>query len=259
MHERSEERTDAGTRILITCEHGGNRIPQEYHALFVGHEELLHSHRGSDPGALILARQMAQALGAPLIISTVSRLLVDLNRSPGHPDLYSEVIRDAPRAVRDEIFRRYYQPYRRRVAQHVSAALAGGAHVVHISSHSFTPSLKGHVRNADVAFLYDPARTGELQFSLRWLAALRRRDPAIRLRRNYPYTGRSDGFCTWLRRQHPGPEYVGIELEVNQRHVAAGGPAWRALRGNLIEALIQVLKEGEPGFPEPESYDSALT
>ena len=41
---------------LITCEHGGNRIPPRYRDLFAGCEALLQSHRGYDPGALTLAR-----------------------------------------------------------------------------------------------------------------------------------------------------------------------------------------------------------
>ena len=81
--------------LLITCEHGGNRIPPRYRPLFRGFEALLQTHRGFDPGALTMARELAKAFKAPLFVSTVSRLLVDLNRSIGHPRLYSEATRTA--------------------------------------------------------------------------------------------------------------------------------------------------------------------
>jgi predicted N-formylglutamate amidohydrolase len=87
---------------VITCEHGGNRIPVPYRNLFHAHQALLDSHRGYDPGALIMARALATAFAAPLVASTVSRLLVDLNRSVGHPRLHSEATRKAPsRCVSD--------------------------------------------------------------------------------------------------------------------------------------------------------------
>jgi predicted N-formylglutamate amidohydrolase len=75
----------AATAFLVTCEHGGNRIPAPYRKLFVRQRALLDSHRGWDPGALQMARALSTALRAPLVASTTSRLLVDLNRSAGHP------------------------------------------------------------------------------------------------------------------------------------------------------------------------------
>src|SRR4030081_1301042 len=63
--------------FIITCEHGGNRIPAPYRRLFRGRRVLLDSHRGYDPGALVMARALARAFRAPLVTSTISRLLVD--------------------------------------------------------------------------------------------------------------------------------------------------------------------------------------
>ena len=56
---------------------GCSAIPAPYRDLFHAHQALLDSHRGYDPGALILARALATAFAAPLVASTVSRLLVD--------------------------------------------------------------------------------------------------------------------------------------------------------------------------------------
>ncbi len=43
---------ESGNRwpIVITCEHGGNRVPKLYRELFHGQRRLLESHRGYDPG-----------------------------------------------------------------------------------------------------------------------------------------------------------------------------------------------------------------
>ncbi len=229
------------TSILITCEHGGNRIPPRYRPLFRGHEDLLQSHRGWDPGALILARQLAKALRAPLFVSTTSRLLIDLNRSVGHPKLYSEATRPAAPEVRREIFGHYYLPYRAQVEAHIANEIAKGRHVVHLSSHSFTPVLDGEVRNADVGLLYDPSRKGELELCLRWQKALLEAMPVLRVRRNYPYTGKSDGFTAYLRRRFAADVYVGVELEVNQGWAMCDGRAWRRLRQAIIQSVSESL------------------
>lgn len=235
--------TDA---LLITCEHGGNRIPPRYRPLFADFEAMLGSHRGYDPGALALARDLSKALGAPLFLATTSRLLIDLNRSPGHPALYSEATRPAPATVRRAIFETHYLPYRARIEAHVAAEVAAGRRVIHIASHSFTPVLDGEVRNADIGLLYDPARPGEADLCRRWQAGLRRTAPDWRVRRNYPYTGRSDGLTAYLRKRFPPAAYVGVELEINHGHVLAGGRRWRALRADVVASLRAALAELPP-------------
>jgi len=224
---------------LITCEHGGNRIPPRYLPLFAGFEALLQTHRGYDPGVLAMARELARALAAPLFVSTTSRLLIDLNRTIGHTRLYSEATRNAPVAVRGEILEQYYLPFRNRVETHIDEAIAHGKRAIHISSHSFTPELDGTIRNADISLLYDPARSGERELCRRWQTELKARAPELKVRRNYPYTGTSDGFTAYLRRHFPADAYIGIELEINQKHVFRGGRQWPALRCHVIKALRQ--------------------
>lgn len=229
--------------ILITCEHGGKRIPSRYRHLFTGVEALLQTHRGYDAGALALARELAKALAAPWFVSTTSRLLIDLNRSIGHPRLYSEATRGAPGKVRSEILERYYLPYRNKVEADIAEAVARGSRVIHVASHSFTPVLDGAARNADIGLLYDPARSGEVELCRRWQAQLRAQAPNLKVRRNYPYAGKSDGFTAYLRRRFPAEVYLGIELEINQKHVLNRGRHWRAFRGWVIEALCRAVTD----------------
>jgi predicted N-formylglutamate amidohydrolase len=230
-----------GDTFIITCEHGGNRVPPAYAPLFAGHEELLQTHRGWDLGALELAQQMATAIDAPLFFATTTRLLIDLNRSIGHRQLYSEATRGLPLATRRVIAQQHYRPHRDAVEMEVARRIAVGQRVVHIASHSFTPELHGVVRQADVGFLYDPRRAGEGAFSSRWLAALKRLRPDLKLRRNYPYEGKGDGLTALLRKRYAAGVYVGMELEVNQRFFVADGPAWAALRADITQALVDAV------------------
>jgi predicted N-formylglutamate amidohydrolase len=184
---------------------------------------------------------MADAFAVPLHAATTTRLLVDLNRSIGHRQLFSEVTRSLSPAQRQEIIDRYYRPHRRSVESEVARHVTSGARVIHVAMHSFTPTLDGVQRRADVAWLYDPRRPGESAFSRAWMMDFARRAPGLRLRRNYPYRGRNDGLTAWLRKRHPDETYVGIELEVNQRFVERGGAPWDELRSKLVDSLAPTL------------------
>lgn len=208
-----------GPAVLITCEHGGNDIPAAYREMMAGSQSLLDTHRGLDIGALQMAKALATALDAPLIFSTVSRLLVDLNRSIGHPQLHCEAIRKTPAAYRETILTQHYMPYREHALQLVSEAINRHGRVLHVSSHSFTPRLHGKVRTTDIGLLYDPARVRESTLCKRWQSALKARAPRLKIHRNAPYTGYADGLTTTLRTLFPEDAYLGIELEINHKHL----------------------------------------
>jgi hypothetical protein len=90
--------------LVVTCEHGGNRVPHRYRPLFHGLERALETHLGYDFGALRVARDLAAAFRAPVVASTVTRLVVDLNRSIGHPRRYGKTVRSLVREERESGF-----------------------------------------------------------------------------------------------------------------------------------------------------------
>ena len=231
--------------LIVTCEHGGNDVPPAYAPLFAGHEALLKTHRGWDPGALELGQDMATAFGAPLFASTTTRLLIDLNRSIGHKTLHSEATRGLPLAARREIATRHYRPHRDAVETEVARQIAAGKRVIHIASHSFAPELHGIVR-PDVAWLYDPRRPEEGPFVAQWLAAMRQSRPDLQLRRNFPYQGKLDGLTALLRKRHAAGVYIGVEIEVNQRYFFGDGQIWARLRADIVAALRDVLDMNQP-------------
>lgn len=227
--------------VLITCEHGGNSIPPKYAVHFRSAKKDLESHRGYDRGALEIAKTIAATLGAPLIAAHVSRLLVELNRSPHHPRLFSRYSRQLNREAKQGILDEYYYPYRRRVEDQISSMISRHRSALHLSVHTFTPRFAGANRIADVGLLYDPGRYREKKFCIEWQRALRSHLPRWRIRRNYPYLGKSDGLTTCLRRQFPADQYVGIELEVNRRHHVSR--RWSTLRLALAESLQSTIGE----------------
>jgi predicted N-formylglutamate amidohydrolase len=202
--------------IVLSCEHGGNDIPPELVACFSGQQRILATHRGYDLGARALAERLALILNVPLYLQTVSRLVIDTNRSLRHPRLFSEWTRDLPLRQRDDIVERYYRPHRQRVESAVAAAIENGSPVFHLAVHSFTPIFDGIRRTADVGLLYDPSRPRENELATRWMSRFAHELPQVRVRRNYPYKGVADALATHLRRLYGPGQYAGMELEVNQ-------------------------------------------
>jgi len=236
---RRARRAGSGRALLLTCEHGGNRVPPAFAALFRGRgaRALLDSHRGFDPGALDAARRLARATGAPLLAATTTRLLVDPNRSATNPAVFSARTRGLPRAEREALLARFHAPHRRRVREAIDRLARPGRGVLHVAVHSFTPRLRGERRDFDLGLLYDPARPPERALARRWVERLAAAAPTLRVRRNAPYRGASDGLTTALRREL-GPGYLGIELELSQAALAD-----RERRAALLAALADRLRE----------------
>ncbi|HEY9183121.1 MAG TPA: N-formylglutamate amidohydrolase, partial [Gammaproteobacteria bacterium] len=110
--------------LVLTCEHGGNKIPRQYAHLFRGAGKVLATHRGWDPGALTLARLLSRRLGRPLHAITWSRLFVEANRAPTNRRIWSRYTKDLPRPERDRILERWWRPHRQDVEKAVAAELA---------------------------------------------------------------------------------------------------------------------------------------
>ena len=224
---------------LLTCEHAGNRVPRGVAARFASPaaRRALASHRGWDRGALDAARALARALGAPLTFTTVSRLVVEPNRSLHHSRLFSEFTRPLPDDVRRALRERHWRRYRQEVEAAIAAGIESGARVLHLSVHTFAPVLRGQRRNADLGLLYDPGRPEERALCVAWQGVLRQTAPALRVRRNYPYRGADDGFTTHLRRLFPGDRYLGIELEFNRALFDRTRNGWRSAVEGVAAAL----------------------
>lgn len=201
-------------KLVLTCEHAANEIPGDFKDLFQNARGVLETHRGYDPGALHLFEQLV-----PLAFFSFayreSRLLIEPNRSLHHPNLFSEYTVGLPKEQKNVLINNYYLPYRNNVESAISNIIDQGEKVLHFSVHSFTPVFNNHERITDIGLLYDPSKKAEKEFCTLFGSKLKSSFPEYRLRYNYPYLGKADGFTTYLRKIFPS-QYLGIELEINQ-------------------------------------------
>lgn len=141
-------------KFLLTCEHGGNEIPQQYRRFLKQQQTFKFAPwvRSRSPDLFLQLKKAANFSH----YSTVSRLLVELNRSPRHPQLFSEITRRLPSAKKEEILSSFYFPYRNLIEAKIEEWIQEGEEVIHLSIHTFTPVLNGITRNADIGFYMIP-------------------------------------------------------------------------------------------------------
>jgi predicted N-formylglutamate amidohydrolase len=202
-------------KLVLTCEHGGNIIPQSHQHLF--HDKtVLQSHRGYDLGALDVFHHLMPLADASKYSKT-SRLLIELNRSLHHQNVFSEYSKALTTTDKELLISEYYLGYRNEVESTIKKLVEANQTVLHLSIHSFTPNFNGKERHCDIGLLYDSRHVEEKQFCKRFKDELLKFDNSLNIRFNYPYLGKADGFTTYLRKQF-SHHYLGIELEINQKH-----------------------------------------
>lgn len=207
------------TGLVLSCEHASWQVPLDVD-LGVDRDVLL-SQASWDHGAFEIAEQLGEALGLPVHAGAFTRMFVDLNRPPDHPDAiprnsYGAIVpgnahlSPGDRAARLALF---HQPYWDAVRRDVTARLRDRGACLHFSSHSFDPTLDPAQRTYECGVLYDPGHPFEAELAERLMFQLRGK--GIDVRANQPYTGLGPAICTSLRTELAGQRYAGIELETS--------------------------------------------
>lgn len=227
------------SRFVLLCDHARNRFPARYGDLGLTPTQRL-MHIAWDPGALGVAMRLSDRLDAPLIYSSVSRLIVDPNRAPDAPDLipsWSENeaiaananLADAERAARIAAF---HTPYHAAIDAVISARTTAPAPIV-VAIHSFTPTYDGVARPWPAGIL--PARDTGFSAKLRdTLSPLISEGP---LGWNEPYPG-TDAFSYTIRRHADGNGLPGTVIEIRQDEILepSGVVLWADRLAGALEA-----------------------
>jgi predicted N-formylglutamate amidohydrolase len=203
-------------KFIFSCEHGGFEVPEPYQSYFLGAEDVLQSHRGWDKGALEIAKYISRRANSKLTSNSVSRLLIECNRTLGHQDLFSEFSQKIPKEIQNNLIQEYYLPYRSQLERKIEQHLHHQHQVIHLSFHSFTPLLNGEIRKTEVGILFDPENKLEQDFANVWKKSIDEKKESWRVKFNYPYKGTDDGLTTYFRSKYK-ENYAGLELEINTK------------------------------------------
>lgn len=141
----------ATAALVLVCDHASNRVPRRLGTLGLTAEQLA-DHIAWDPGAAAVARGLASALNAPLVLSGYSRLVIDCNRPLDNPlamaarsaDVIVPGNADLTQAERAQRIDELYRPYHAAIAELLNART--GRPTALLSIHSFTPVLHDQAR-----------------------------------------------------------------------------------------------------------------
>ena len=221
--------------LLLLCDHASNALPARYGTLGLPAHEL-GRHIGYDIGAATVTRRLAARFGAPALLTTFSRLLIDPNRGADDPTLVMRLSDGAvvpgnayiDDAEFESRMRTYWLPYRTAVGDMIGRMSRGGPTPVVISVHSFTQTWKGVPRPWEIGVLWD----NDPRLAVPLMDALR--DAGFVVGDNEPYDGalRGDTLDDEVTRRG----IAGLLLEVRQDLIA--DPHAAELMGERLSAVL---------------------
>ncbi len=186
---RITNRGGRGAYVLV-CDHASNFIPADMGTLGLDASDL-ERHIAWDPGALPVARALAEALDAPLVESCISRLVIDCNRPFDAPDLISEISETTvipgnaslDAAERARRIRLAHEPFHAAIEAVLEERIAAGLPTRLISVHSFTPVYKGVQWPWQIGIIHDD----DTRLAGPFIAALEAQ-PGLNVGVNEPYS-----------------------------------------------------------------------
>ena len=145
--------------FLLVCEHASAYIPPQFHHLGLD-SDARTSHIAWDLGARAVTEMLSEALSTTAIISEISRLVYDCNRSPDtntaipeRSELFdvfgNQGLTTADRKARVD---QYYRPFERCVAETIAASSTAP---ILVTIHSFTPVYFGQQRQVQLGIIHD--------------------------------------------------------------------------------------------------------
>jgi len=241
---------EAETPLLLVCDHASRRVPAVLGDLGLG-PDAFERHIAYDIGAAGVARKLSDSLSAPLVLAGFSRLVIDLNRPPGHPQSIMEVSDTTPipgnRGLDEEDkrhrVRELFEPYHDAVNRVLARIWDTGTVPALFSVHSFSPGFGGQPRPWDVGVLWnhDPRIAVPLMELLE--------TEGLRVGDNEPYSGH---YLAYTIDMHAGAAgLASCVIEINQDQVMddAGIARWSEI---LTRALTKILEQ--PGLHRVERF-----
>lgn len=226
--------------VLLLCDHASAALPAEYGDLGLSPDHF-KLHIAYDIGAAELTRALAARLGAPALLTTFSRLLIDPNRGADDPTL---VMRISDRALipgnaridEAEIEKRkrlYWRPYRDAIDAMTGQMRATGMIPAIVSIHSFTPVWRGAPRPRQAGILWD----SDDRLPKPLLAGLRAQ--GLTVGDNEPYEGALRGDTMFDHATLPGLASALIEVRQDLIATPEGVAEWT---DRLAPLLAQALE-----------------
>lgn len=225
--------------FAIVVDHASNRIPPRWGDLGLPPSERIR-HIAWDPGALAVSLRLSELLDAPVVHSTVSRLVIDCNRDLDASDLvpaiseYTSIPGNAALTDSDRQWRiaSAHAPFHDTIDRLLAAREAAGRPTILVCMHSFTPTYKGKARPWPIGLIH--ARDARFTAALR--DALAADAPDLNIGWNEPYSA-LNGVTYTLEHHGDGRGLDATMIEIRHDEILEpnGVARWAARLARCLE------------------------
>lgn len=242
---------EGSSPFVLVCDHASRRIPSQYGDMGLTEAERA-SHIAWDPGALEVSLALSELLDAPLVHSTVSRLVIDANRDLNARDLIW-TLSEATRIVANESlspeerqFRidAYHRPYHDAIDAVLAARASARRETILVCVHSFTPVFLGQARPWPIGLIHgrDTRFTADLR------DALAAADPTLNIGWNEPYAA-LNGVTLTLEKHGDGRRLEATMIEIRNDEILSteGVGRWADLLARSLLAARGARRQAKTG------------
>lgn len=232
--------------FAIVVDHASNRIPPRHGDLGLRPSDRVR-HIAWDPGALAVSLRLSELLDAPVVHSTVSRLVIDCNRDLDAPDLipkiseHTEIPGNAEINQEDRALRiaEAHEPFHGAIERVLDRREVAGRETILVCMHSFTPTYKGKLRPWPIGLIHarDTRYTRALQ------AALAADAPDMNIGWNEPYSA-LNGVTHTLEHHGDGRGLDATMIEIRHDEILEpnGVALWASRLARCLTAARDALR-----------------
>lgn len=240
----------AGAHLLLVCDHASRAVPKTLNNLGLADDTFDH-HVAYDIGAAGVTKGLSERLDAQAVLAGFSRLVIDVNRPPGHPDSImpenDQIEIPANKNMSDDDrrqrVREVFEPYHDAVNRALARLWDRGPAPAIFSIHSFSPRFGDKPRPWDIGVLWnrDP------RIAIPLMEHLDKFD--LRVGDNEPYSGHDLAYTIDMHGSAAGIANCAIEINQDQLTDQSGILKWIDI---LSECVLPILDM--PGLHRIERF-----
>ncbi len=241
---------EGGAHLLLVCDHASQIVPGALDLLGLSAETYDH-HIGYDIGAAAVTRGLSQRLDAQAVFAGYSRLVIDVNRPPGHPDSIvpeNDGIpvpgnQDLTTLQRRQRVREIFEPYHDAVNRALARLWDRGPAPAILSIHSFSPRFGDKPRPWDIGVLWnrDP------RIAVPLMEHLERYE--LNVGDNEPYSGHDLAYTIDMHGAAAGIANCAIEINQDLVTDQSGVLRWVDMLSEAITPILDI-----PGLHRIERF-----
>ncbi len=232
---------DGSAALQLVSDHASQAVPASLGTLGLDGSHF-DRHIAYDIGAADVTRLLADAMDAQAVLAGYSRLVIDVNRPPGHPQSIPDIsdetdipgnqgLTEADQALRVSAL---FEPYHDAIHESLAHLWRRGTPPALFSIHSFSPTYGDEERPWDIGVLWnrDPRMAKPLIEKLS--------KQGLHVGDNLPYSGRELAYTLNLHGGSAGLANCVVEINQDQVCDREGTRRWAGILADVMAEILEL-------------------